>query len=80
MKKYFIIASMVVLTGCSIVKTGGRKLLPVAEKEIPKLVEKYFAERLEDGDLTEKQQIFLKKETYKLLIWLDEKAKLYLSE
>ena len=80
MKKLFIIALLATITGCSIVKTGGRKLLPVAEKEIPKLVEKYFAERIKDGDLTDKQEKFLKKETYKLLIWLDEKAKLYLSE
>lgn len=78
--KYLIIGLIILITGCSVVKTGGRKLLPVAEKEIPKLVDKYFAERLEEGDLTEKQEAFLKKETYKLLVWLDNKAKLYLSE
>ena len=75
------ISAISFICGCSVIKSNLKeKALPVAEREIPKIVEKYFAERLEKDELTEKQAKFLKEETYKFLTYLDEKVKIYLSK
>jgi hypothetical protein len=82
MKKILIMTVVLSLfTGCTIVKTQLRdKVLPMAEEKIPEMVVEELADMVKDGELTEKQAEKLKEFAFKLLIRLDEKAKIILSE
>ncbi len=79
--KIVVLALCVFITGCSVIKPVLRdKVLPKAQEKIPKMVIKELDKMVEDGELTVKQKDKLQKLAFKLLIRLNEKAVIYLSE
>ena len=81
MKNLLIIAFLMVLTGCALVKQQLReKVLPKARKEIPELVIKELDKMVEKEEITQKQREFLEKNLFKILVKLDKKVEMILTE
>jgi len=82
MKKALMMGAIILLvSGCAFVKRELKeKVLPIAREKIPELVIEELDKMVEEGELTVKQREFLQKNLFKLLVRLDKKVELMLTE
>lgn len=82
MKKVVLTLAVVLLfSGCALVKREIKdKVLPIAREKIPELVIDELDKMVEDGEITIKQREFLQENLFKLLVRLDKKVELMLTD
>ena len=74
-------AILLLVSGCAFVKKELKdKVLPIAREKIPELVIDELDKMVEEGELTIKQREFLQKNLFKVLVRLDKKVELMLTE
>lgn len=75
---FFIVA---MVSGCAFVKRELKeKVLPIAREKIPELVIEELDKMVEEGELTVKQREILQTNLFKVLVRLDKKVELMLTE
>ena len=80
-KSILTIAVLSLIVGCaSVKKLALKEVLPVAEKQIPELVNKEIDKLIEEQYITQKVADDLRPVIFKVLKRLDDKVRIYLSE